>query len=36
MFRAAKHWDTVPKEMVKLSYLEVFKKCADIALQDVV
>lgn len=36
MFRAAKHWDTVPKEMVKLSYLEVFKKCADVALQDVV
>ena len=31
-----KHWYMLPKEVLESPYLEVFKKCVDVALRDVV
>ena len=34
--RVAKHWNRLPREMVKSHSPEVFKKCVDVALRGVV
>jgi len=34
--RVVKHWNRLPWEVVETPSLEVFRKCVDIALQDMV
>ena len=33
--RLGKHWNMMPREVVALPSLEVFKRCVDVALGDV-
>jgi len=34
--RVVRYWNTLPREMMKSPYLEVFRKCVDMAVQDMV
>ncbi|KFQ76816.1 hypothetical protein N335_00610, partial [Phaethon lepturus] len=34
--KAVKHWNRLPREVVKSPPLDVFKKCVDMALWDMV